>query len=183
MNQKWISVEGEIQIWWIEMQKKKDRSMSPPHLAEISVHLIANWWWWWGNVRQVMGSKTRMAEGCNQHGRVFLFLFCFFSTSDCGFLNSTHSSSRPRAMMIVIAQQRLHYNMLIRRIWNKRKEQRWGGGRESQGGGGGGNVITRRKRNPQRRDKNYGRCLCLALWEVEGRAQTRRIEKNRKKER
>ena len=98
----------------------------PPPIAEISVHYIANWWWWWGNVRQVMGSKTRMAEGCNQHGRVYLF-----STSDCGFLNSTHSSSRPRAMMIIIAQQRLHYNMLIRRIWNKRKEQRFGGGRES----------------------------------------------------
>lgn len=181
MNQKWISVEGEIQIWWIEMQKKKDRRMSPPptprrNICTLNSQLVVMM----RECETSHGKQNKNGRGLQPTRQSFSFFVLFFSTSDCGFLNSTHSSSRPRAMMIVIAQQRLHYNMLIRRIWNKRKEQRWGGERESQGGG---NVITRRKRNPQRRDKNYGRCLCLALWEVEGRAQTRRIEKNRKKER
>lgn len=76
-------------------------------------------------------------------------------------------------MMIVIAPQRLHYNMLIRKNtkgWRRRK-------RVAKGGC---NNKKKKKKPTDKRYKNYGRCLCLAPWELEPK---RGVAKERKKNR
>jgi len=78
-------------------------------------------------------------------------------------------------MMIVIAPQRLHYNMLIRKNMKGRDENKDEEAEESR-------KVAARRRNPQRRDKKITDVVYVSLRERSRESQTRRWKKKRTKE-
>lgn len=77
-------------------------------------------------------------------------------------------------MMIVIAPQRLHYNMLIRKNMKGRDENKDEEAEESR-------KVAARRRNPQRRDKKL-RTLFMSR-SVRGRGRAKRGAGKKKNER